>query len=313
MSSADIKEIINSPIIDNNHSLLYHICSNSLGSIINFIMKVSKPSEIVNTQDDDGNTPLHLLCSRVDDSKLENVNCFKYINDWTSFFSCFTSQPSLETFILVFNFLSNFADFTIKNNKGQTIDELTENPIIHNMYYNIMTNKDSPKSQETNSSQKILYRNSTTINKDIPNKEVWNALFHMKDSNNKNRTLLHHICLGDRLSAIKLLISNGAEVNQTTDKGVFSSINGLFTLMDKNLGDYSSIKIYVPSGFRSADNISVDDLKQNPLLSHHEKKLLEETEKIAEYLAEEGAALNSYEASFYCISEILYKIYKSKK
>ncbi|ORX78638.1 hypothetical protein BCR32DRAFT_328462 [Anaeromyces robustus] len=308
MADSCIQEIINVPIIDNTHSLLYHLCSNSLGGIINFMMRVSKPSDLVNTQDDDGNTPLHLLCSRIDDSKMENVNCFKYINDWSSFFSCFTSQPSLETFILVFNYLSGFADFSIKNNEGKTIDETTDNTLIHNMYYNIMNN--SPETTNTSSTvhQKVLLRNSTNI-KDIPNKENWSVLFSLKDSNNKNRILLHHLCSGDRLSAIKLLIENGAKTNG--EKGNFSSLNGLFTLMDKSLDEYSSVKIYVPSGFRHADNIILDDLKKNSKLSYNERKLLEETEEIALYLADNGATSFALE-TFYCISDILYRIYKKK-
>jgi len=317
-----IARVINSPLIPNNSNyvnsndtLLHYICDNSLGYVIEFILNVSdKNNTVLNVQDDDGNTPLHLLCSRLDKLGVREDEdfCQTHVNN-------FISEPSPLKVISMINYLSNYADLSIKNNSGVEPCDLTQNITVHNAYYRQMVRKSHNK-----------FPSPKLINNHIPNRDDWNVLFNLRDPLQKNRTLLHHLCQGDRLSAIKFLVGHGADVQVQSKRNIghghstymATPLDALFkeqqislTLDDRTT--FTDIK--VPSGFRRTLEMEPSSFRRSPepvledydlYLLNSEKKILKEAEAIARYLVEKGAefTLNSY-----CdISDVMYELYKEK-
>ena len=141
---------------------------------------------------------------------------------------------------------------------------------------------------------------------DSPYKVDWNILFNLKDNKIKNRTLLHHLCNGDRLNAIRFLIENGADINVTS-----ISLNEIVKPIDKlfKISQFSTFSEKVPSGFRNSPKAKTGNIK-DIILEKNDEKILRETEDIAEYLVEHGADLNP---NTYCdFSDIMYTLLKRK-
>jgi len=297
-----ICRVINSPLyinIPNNqntsqYTLLHHICNNSLGLLIDFILRTSDNINVFYIQDDDGNTPLHLLCKRVDELEKDK-------NDYNQTFNDFTSVPSSTKTIKVIEILSKYADLSIKNKNKLAPEDVTINTFVHNICYLQMIQKKNGK-----------FPSSKPINNNIPYKTDWNVLFNLKDPKQKNRTLLHHLCIGDRLGAIKFLVNNGGDVNVIANgynNYSFKPIDLLFKTMRITSNGFNYIDIKVPSGFKKCPDIISQNYK-DIILDKSEKLILEETEMIAEYLVERGADF-SHES--YCdLSDIMYKLYKRK-
>ncbi|KAL6617538.1 hypothetical protein U3516DRAFT_865858 [Neocallimastix sp. 'constans'] len=153
LSSIDtsISRVINNPLYPRNSSytLLHYICENSLGTIIEFIFKMSNTTDIFYVEDDDGNTPLHILCKRMDEFEA-NINEFSDSYDPSYKFKNFISFPSSSTPV-----------------------DLALNILIHNLCYSQMVRK--------------TYKQKLSI--DSPYKVDWNILFNLKDNKIKNRTL----------------------------------------------------------------------------------------------------------------------------
>ncbi|ORY32033.1 hypothetical protein LY90DRAFT_512321 [Neocallimastix californiae] len=168
----------------------------------------------------------------------------------------------------------------------------------------------------------------------------WIALFKLKDSKRNNKTLMHFLCEGDRLSAIQFLVEHGANINdynpiektQITEKG-FSKTNsntlneytnfkiyGNMCVNSKSLFSflfgyiYINCECYFPSGFIKGNRIDKclslkNFIKEN--LDKSEQYIINEAEKIAEYLYDQGAEIILEEnKKLYLISEIIYKLLK---
>jgi len=320
LTARSISKVINSPLVPNNSkylnsndTLLHYICDNSLGYVIEFISNVADSNEIFNIQDDDGNTPLHLLCSRVDELEVredEDLNQSHVEN--------FTSVPSPLKVISMINYLSNYADLSIKNKFRFEPGDLTDNVTVHNAYYRQMVQKRNNK-----------FPSPKLINDNIPNKPDWNVLFKLRDPDQKNRTLLHHLCIGDRLNAIKFLVGLGANVNVKSKRnkgGVTYDATPMDALFKDQqisfvVNDHTtSSDIKVPSGFRRSleanipnygyalESVLLDDYEI--VLMNNEKRILKEAESIAEYLVKNGA---DFTINSYCdLSDIMYDLYKWK-
>jgi len=309
--------VINLPIVDENgrdiEPLLHLICSNSLGTIIYFILSVSESLDVFTIQDDDGNTPFHLLGQRIN---LLEPNYSEDPDD-------ISSEPSLNVIFKVLKFFSNYIDFSTKNNDGKTFDELQNNIIIEKMCLSQMIKKKNNEFPLTRDNER--YKNNT------PFIEEWNELFKLRDTNQKNRTLLHYLFMGDRLSAIKFLVDQGAEVNYrrkiksgyggitygpTAISGLFTKKHFKYTYTDDN--DYKSTKtlsLRVPSGFNTIPKVKTGwSSDYNKLLHPREKRILEETENIAKYLIECGSDVTLDGNAIYCdISDVIYKAYRNKE
>jgi len=303
-----ICRVINSPLVSNDpysvnqgHTLLHYICENSIGYIIDFILKTSDSINVFYIQDDDGNTPLHLLCERVDELEVNN-------EDYDgSHMANYTSVPSSTKAILMINYLAQYVELSIKNKKKLLPEDLTTNILVHNICYRQTVQKKNNK-----------FPLPKPINNNIIYKSDWNALFNLKDPKQKNRTLLHHLCVGDRLGAIKFLVENGGDVNiisSRKDRYSNHNVTPIDILFSTKSISFPSNRqttytnINVPSGFRRVPEI-VSGNSKDLILNKSEKIILEETEMIAKYLVEKGAnlSLNSY-----CdISDIMYKLNKNK-
>jgi len=304
-----ICRVINSPLISTNdpyssdqgHTLLHYICENSIGYIIDFILKTSDSINVFHIEDDDGKTPLHLLCEKVDGLEINN-------EDYDgSPITNFTSVPSSTKAISMINYLAQYVELSIKNKKKLAPEDLTTNILVHNICYRQTIKKKQGK-----------FPLPKPSNNNIIYKSDWNTLFNLKDPKQKNRTLLHHLCAGDRLGAIKFLVENGGDVNIISNrKDRYSNysvtpIDILFTTKSISFPSnrqttYTNIN--VPSGFRRAPEIKSGNNK-DLILNKSEKVILEETELIAKYLVENGANCS---LSSYCdISDIMYKLNKSK-
>ena len=122
MSNKDnFGNILNLPIINITNqnkkkyvfTILQLICANQLGIVMEFIINQMNSYDIFNIQDDDGNTPLHLLCKNINnliDSNNELDDCFSYniFNDKSS--SGFNSFKSFTDHTSIF---SNFSSRSI--------------------------------------------------------------------------------------------------------------------------------------------------------------------------------------------------------
>lgn len=327
MGTTDIPcicSVINLPLINENGNktepLLHLICSNSLGKIIKFIFYVSDSLDIFNVQDDDGNTPLHLLCKRIE---LLDIDYSDYHSNYSDYeiFGNISSEPSSTKVFELLKFLSQYVDFSIKNNDGKTINEFNDNVIINNICYIQMVHKNM-KDFPLNRPDNMYYER-------ISHKSDWNELFKLKDSSQKNRTLLHYLLMGDRLSAIKFLVDQGADVNyrKRINKGRDISygptaISKLFKEIDfpydynKNGYNHSmDIELRVPSGFKEIPKIKSGWPKDyNNLMAPREKRILEETEKIAEFLIERCSDSTLNFSIPYCdFSNAMFEAYKKRK
>ena len=300
LSSIDtsISRVINNPIYPGNSSftLLHYICANSLGAIIDFIFKMSDTIDIFYVEDNDGNTPLHILCKRMD---YYNMDLFNYFirHDPSLELENFTSCPSSTVILSMIQYLSDYINLSKKNKKNIAPVDSTSNIVVHNLCYRQMIRK--------------TYRLKLSIND--PNKMDWNALFNLKDSKMKNRTLLHHLCNGDRLNAIRFLIENGADVNvisRINHNEIIKPLDRLFsTITIEDTNSHISISMKYPSGFRKILRTKTGRLRDIDFY-YNERQMLEETNNVAEYLVEHGADLNSNTDCDY--SDIMYRLAKRK-
>lgn len=65
-SNNSFEDILNTSIINDSKITIFQlICANQLGIIMEFIIRKMESYDIFVSQDDDGNTPLHLLCKNV--------------------------------------------------------------------------------------------------------------------------------------------------------------------------------------------------------------------------------------------------------
>jgi len=378
MSNKDnFGNILNLPIINITNqnkkkyvfTILQLICANQLGIVMEFIINQMNSYDIFNIQDDDGNTPLHLLCKNINnliDSNNELDDCFSYrifndnssnkfnnsknFTDHTSIFSNFSSRPTLLNSLNLIFQISKYTEFSIKNKDGKTADELTDNRLIREYYCQQLFDKRDGKfpSKIINYKSECLYQ---YFERSIENE--WIALFKLKDSKRNNKTLMHFLCEGDRLSAIQFLVEHGANINdytpiektQITEKG-FSKTNsntlnentdfkiyGNMLVNSKSLYSFLFCYIhiyndrssgfgfnvnyeyyYFPSGFVKVNCIykclSLKNfIKEN--LDRSEQYIINEAEKIAEYLYDQGAEIILEEnARLYLISDIIYKLLK---
>jgi len=129
----------------------------------------------------------------------------------------------------------------------------------------------------------------------------------------KNRTLLHHLCNGDRLNAIRFLIENGADVNvisRINHNEIIKPLDRLFsTITIEDTNSHISISMKYPSGFRKILRTKTGRLRDIDFY-YNERQMLEETNNVAEYLVEHGADLNSNTDCDY--SDIMYRLAKRK-
>jgi len=315
-----ISKVINQTLIDFINGweigpLLHLICSNSLGSIIQFIFCVADSFDVFNIQDDDGNTPLHLLCKRNRFLEINYDDDTVYYNDGYNklkaeqyTFKNISSEPSLTSVFCLLKYLSNYVDFSVKNKDGKTLyDEFHNNIIINNIYYVQMIHK---KGKNFPSSKPNFDHYSK-----CKNVEEWNELFKLKDNKQKNRTLLHYLFMGDRLSAIKFLIDQGAYVNLRTRDGLaISKLFEMKSFLYENGNIKNKVYIRVPSGFNKIPEVKTGNPEDyRNLLYQREKIILEETEKIAEFLIECGTNLTLDNEVPYCdISNIMYRIHQKR-
>ncbi|KAG4083488.1 hypothetical protein H8356DRAFT_1017475 [Neocallimastix lanati (nom. inval.)] len=305
--------ILSLPIINIKNkyifTILQLICANQLGIVMEFIINQMNSYDIFNTQDDDGNTPLHLLCKNINnliDSNNELDDCFSYkifndnsingynssenFTDHTSVFSNFSSRP----------ILSKSLDLIFQIN-GKTADELTDNRLIREYYCQQLFDKRDGKfpSKINNYKGECLYQ---YFERSIENE--WIALFKLKDSKRNNKTLMHFLCEGDRLSAIQFLVEHGANINDYTPIEKTQITGKRFSKTNSNtLNEYTNFKIY-----DKCLNLK-NFIKEN--LDKSEQYIINEAEKIAEYLYDQGAEIILEEnKKLYLISEIIYKLLK---
>ncbi|KAG4083486.1 hypothetical protein H8356DRAFT_1749025 [Neocallimastix lanati (nom. inval.)] len=371
--------ILNLPIInitDQNKkkyvfTILQLICANQLGIVMEFIINQMNSYDIFNIQDDDGNTPLHLLCKNINnlidlnnelddcfsynifnDKSSNGFNSFKSFTDHTSIFSNFSSRPILSKSLDLIFQISKYTEFSIKNKDGKTADELTNNCSIHDCYCQQLFNKrDGRFPTKTNSYEgECLYLH---FKQSLENE--WIALFKLKDSKRNNKTLMHFLCEGDRLSAIQFLVEHGANINDYTPIEKTQITGKRFSKTNSNtLNEYTNFKIYgnmcvnskslysflfgyiciimnndrssgfgfnvnykyyyFPSGFIKGNSIDKclnlkNFIKEN--LDKSEQYIINEAEKIAEYLYDQGAEIILEEnKKLYLISDIIYKLLK---
>ena len=308
--------VINLPIVDENGNekepLLHLICSNSLSEILYFIFSVSDSLDVFTIQDDDGNTPFHLLGQRIN---LLEPNYFYDIDE-------ISSEPSLNLVFKILKLLSDYIDFSIKNKEGKSFEEFHKNIIIENICLSQKIKKKNNKFP--------LERDNKRYVDNTPFVAEWNELFKLRDSNRKNRTLLHYLFMGDRLSAIKFLVDQGADVNyRRKTKSYYGEISygpsALSVLFTKKyftctyVGNHSVIQnhisLRVPSGFNKIPEAKTGwSSDYNELLQPREKRILEETENIAKYLIECGSDITFDGEIIHCdISDVIYKAYCDKE
>ncbi|ORX45409.1 hypothetical protein BCR36DRAFT_585721 [Piromyces finnis] len=299
-----ISSIINNNFF-NKKKLLYLICSNELGVILESVINHLHAYEIFSSQDDDGNTPLHLLCQRVDHSEdYDNVN--KHMKNLNGIFY-FNSEPTYDVIVNVIETVYPFADFSIKNKNGFTPDELTKDLKIHKFFYLQMMLKINgmfPKTTKEINFQRNNYYSTTrrNINEKTIMKEIncWNMIFKLKDPKRKNKTLLHFLLGGDRLGAIQFLVEHGADMEEVTTKN--EALSYLFQITSNNLSIYNANKRNLPTRH-------IQDY-----LKPFEKKIVLEIEKIAEYIVNQGeTSIWSYgynQQPYFDISDIMYRLYK---
>jgi len=380
MSNKDnFGNILNLPIINITSqnkkkyvfTILQLICANQLGIVMEFIINQMNSYDIFNIQDDDGNTPLHLLCKNINnliDSNNELDDCFSYrifndnssnkfnnsknFTDHTSIFSNFSSRPTLLNSLNLIFQISKYTEFSIKNKDGKTADELTDNRLIREYYCQQLFDKRDGKfpSKIINYKSECLYQ---YFERSIENE--WIALFKLKDSKRNNKTLMHFLCEGDRLSAIQFLVEHGANINDYTPIEKTQITGKRFSKTNSNtLNEYTNFKIYgnmcvnskslysflfgyiciimnndrssgfgfnvnykyyyFPSGFIKGNSIDKclslkNFIKEN--LDKSEQYIINEAEKIAEYLYDQGAEIILEEnKKLYLISDIIYKLLK---
>jgi len=320
--NSGISKVINQPLMNigyrrTTEPLLHTICSNSLGKIIKFIFYVSDSFDVFSIQDDDGNTPLHLLSKRnhfLEIDYTDDSDNYHY-SDNTNIFEDISSELSLTKVFCLLQYLSNYIDFSVKNKNGKTIfDEFHNNILINNIYYIQSIRKKAHQ----------FPLNKPKLNERVSNIAEWNELFKLKDPQQKHRTLLHYLFMGDRLSAIKFLVNQGADVNYWEKEKNYGQyirfpvpIFYLFEVKSfkyKNDSYQKSIDLVVPSGFKKIPEAKTGNpLDYDYLLDQREKRILEETEKIAEFLIECGSDLILESHVPYCdISDIMYRIHQKK-
>jgi len=371
MSNKDnFGNILNLPIINITSqnkkkyvfTILQLICANQLGIVMEFIINQMNSYDIFNIQDDDGNTPLHLLCKNINnliDSNNELDDCFSYkifndnsingynssenFTDHTSVFSNFSSRPILSKSLDLIFQISKYTEFSIKNKDGKTADELTDNRLIREYYCQQLFDKRDGKfpSKIINYKSECLYQ---YFERSIENE--WIALFKLKDSKRNNKTLMHFLCEGDRLSAIQFLVEHGANINDYTPIEKTQITGKRFSITNSNtLNEYTYFFIYgnmcvnskslysflfcyrdgyyYPSGIIDNSSSYVKNkfsnknkifslknfIKEN--LDKSEQYIINEAEKIAEYLYDQGTEIILEEnRKLYLISDIIYKLLK---
>jgi len=371
MSNKDnFGNILNLPIINITSqnkkkyvfTILQLICANQLGIVMEFIINQMNSYDIFNIQDDDGNTPLHLLCKNINnliDSNNELDDCFSYrifndnssnkfnssknFTDHTSIFSNFSSRPTLLNSLNLIFQISKYTEFSIKNKDGKTADELTDNRLIREYYCQQLFDKRDGKfpSKIINYKSECLYQ---YFERSIENE--WIALFKLKDSKRNNKTLMHFLCEGDRLSAIQFLVEHGANINDYTPIEKTQITGKRFSITNSNtLNEYTYFFIYgnmcvnskslysflfcyrdgyyYPSGIIDNSSSYVKNkfsnknkifslknfIKEN--LDKSEQYIINEAEKIAEYLYDQGTEIILEEnRKLYLISDIIYKLLK---
>lgn len=289
-NDTSISKVINLPLNinrqQNRFTLLQLLCKNSLGLIIDFIVKTSNSVDIFYIEDRDGNTPLHFLCRRVDELEMNEEDSSK-----DSVIKNFTSAPSSTNIIMLIKYLADFVDLSIKNKNKLAPEDVTTNILVHRICYSQMINK-----------KNNMFPSQKPNNGGIIYKSEWNLLFNLKDPKQKDRTLLHHLCIGDRLGAIKFLVENGG------DPGFNSPIDLLFMDAGNYYHGYLT-RIKIPSGFRNISG-KFSGNNKDLIFGKSEIIILEETEKIAEFLIEKGADFSS---ESYCdMTDIMYRLYKKK-
>jgi len=264
MSNKDnFGNILNLPIINiaNRYgkkyifTILQLICANQLGIVMEFIINQMNSYDIFNTQDDDGNTPLHLLCKNINNLVILNIysfpdnfsyGCFynntnKIFTDHTSVFSNFSSRPILSQSLNLIFHISKYTEFSIKNKDEKTANELT-NYSIHDCYCQQLLNKrDGKFPTKTNSYEvECLYLH---LKQSLENE--WIALFKLKNYKRNNKTLTHYLCEGDRLNAIQFLVEHGADINHYTPvKNSKITGKGFSKANSNTLNEYTYLNIY---------------------------------------------------------------------
>eukprot|EP00833_Pecoramyces_ruminatium_P012911 jgi/Orpsp1_1/1186943/evm.model.d7180000054295.1 len=322
------KTILNSSIINKyNLNLLSLICANQLGIIIEFILKSIKLVDILNEQDDDGNTPIHLLYKNIDnliryDAKYGNnyYNTFLYQNttDHSNKYNDISSKPQLYKIFDIINEITYYIDFSIKNKDGKIPDELTNNILCQNYYCLNLINTKNEKNSSIYTYNFYNAYNNTLLSE-------WKTFLSLKASKRKNKTLMHFLCDGDRLGAIQFLVEHGADINKKIVNNFDITIfDGMKVKGSTPLNFlFSTFKGYyhAPSGFYYKNDFDYDLVLNNPQkfienLNNSEKYILDETERIIEYFVCQGVDISLEEnPSFrFCgISNIMYKLLKRKR
>eukprot|EP00833_Pecoramyces_ruminatium_P008143 jgi/Orpsp1_1/1182175/evm.model.c7180000080183.1 len=221
---------------------------------------------------------------------------------------------------MVIKNLSNYVDFSIKNKEGKTPDELTNNILVHNIYCEQLLNKKRgkfPFQLNKSTEEKTFYQKYD---------QNWCNIDKLKDSTRKNKTLMHFLCHGDRLGAIQFLVEQGADVNMVNDAQINfeDMIIGGKVPLSFLFSKHCDLGYYLPSGFYYKNKFENNSMDKNNFLCHPkqfieenfnktEKWIHNETEKIVEYLIQQGADLSLDDhQNFPSLSDIMYKLLKKQ-
>jgi len=328
--NVEFRDIINTPFSiynknSNEMTLLQYICANKLYFVMEFIIKMMGSYNSFKWQDDDGNTPLHLLCKNIDSlEEHHNTSGYPFSDDHNLCYD-FSSRPLISISLTIMKDLSNYVDFSIRNKEGKTVDELTNNIFVHHFYCQQQFKKKGGKFPSTltvKEEEKYYYQAYD---------QHWCDLFRLKDTKRKNKTLMHFLCDGDRLGAIQFLLEHGADINKENHASTSfgdMSIGGKVPLSFL-FSKFHNYNYCIPSGFYDKDKFYVFSngkclLDRNKLLCNPkqfmeenfnktEKWIYNETEKIVAYFIQQGADLSLDEGlNLPSFSDIVYQLTKKE-
>lgn len=358
-TDSTISTVINTPILEENPqskyngwTLIHYICADRITELIRLI--VEKDLEVnnndpdqcsFNIQDKAGNTPLHLLCLIYRPSYYDNKNTIESVDN-----------PVLQQIMYL---VGNGARFDIKNLTGKTPDELTDSILIHNVllqykychqetftelsgkipipfYRRAINNTNSMfagpmfgrrgSSRATVSSafgQPGSSRATVSSASNLTKTELdraWKALLSAKSNDSKKWTLLHFLCAGNRLGAIKFLVEKGANVELTAYEREYS--NSGFDRYSANAISFAVLPFHLlflslSEKFRLLPNASITDIEEKRKKEEEKRKeMVRKVEEIAEYLFRHGTKTVQEIVSMYPIckkSDLLYRLYKEEK
>ena len=339
-TDSTISTVINTPILKENPqsqyngwTLIHYICADKITELIQLI--VEKDLEVnnndpdqcsFNIQDKAGNTPLHLLCLIYRPSYYDNKER--------------VNNPVLQQIMYL---VGNGARFDIKNLTGKTPDELTDSILIHNVllqykycpqetliqllgkipipFHGATINNTGTRINNTNSmlagamfgqpgSSRATFSSASNLTKTELDR-AWKALLSAKSNDSKKWTLLHFLCAGNRLGAIKFLVEKGANVELTIAR---QGSTGSYFQKPFN---YSNSTPYRPTPIRYGSEALPFHLLFEFNIIRSDKEMVRKVEEIAEYLFRHGTKTVQEIVSMYppiCTeSDLLYRLYKEEK